>query len=260
MIELYHFWSSVCSVRCRMALEEKGLKWTSRYIDLFKFDQLKPEYLAINPDGLVPTLVHDGVPIRESTIINEYIDAAFEGPKLVPANAILQARMREFIRKCEDGFDAIVKLTMVKYILPKLKNRWGIEELEKQAAKRPTKYYRDIHSRAIRGEITDDELANARQIIEDLLDHLERVLDKGPWIVGSHLTLADIAIAPYMFRLSALGADQFWSHNRRPKVNEWHSRLSQRPSFKAAVSWPDESGGGYEEVGLKPSLFKQPFA
>ena len=111
MIELYHFWSSVCSVRCRMALEEKGVKWTSRYVDLFKFDQMRPDYLAINPDGVVPTLVHNGTPIRESTIINEYIDAAFEGPKLVPADPVLQARMREFTRKCEDGFDGIVKLT-----------------------------------------------------------------------------------------------------------------------------------------------------
>ena len=38
-------------VRCRMALEEKGVKWGSKYIDLFKFDQLTPEYLTINPDG-----------------------------------------------------------------------------------------------------------------------------------------------------------------------------------------------------------------
>jgi len=83
-VELYHFWSSVCSVRCRMALEEKGVPWTSRYIDLFKFEQMEPGYLAINPDGLVPTLVHDGAPVRESTVINEYIDAAFEGPELVP--------------------------------------------------------------------------------------------------------------------------------------------------------------------------------
>ena len=151
MIELYHFWSSVCSVRCRMALEEKGVKWTSRYIDLFKFDQLKPDYLAINPDGVVPTLVHDGAPVRESTIINEYIDAAFAGPALVPAQPLKQARMREFIRKCEDDFDAIVKLTMVKYILPKLRNRWGDEELLKRAAQRPLRYYQDIHSRAVRG-------------------------------------------------------------------------------------------------------------
>ncbi len=100
---------------------------------------------------MVPTLVHDGAPVRESTIINEYIDAAFEGPALVPAQPLKQARMREFIRQCEDGFDAIVKLTMVKYILPKLRNRWGDEELLKRAAQRPLRYYQDIHSRAVRG-------------------------------------------------------------------------------------------------------------
>ncbi len=254
MIELYHFWSSVCSARCRMALEEKGVKWTSRYIDLFKFDQLKPEYLAINSDGMVPTLVHDGAPVRESTIINEYIDAAFEGPALVPDHPLKQARMREFVRKCEDGFDAIVKLTMVKYILPKLRNRWGEDELIKQAARRPTRYYQDIHSRAVRGAITAAELAEARFSIEELLDRVERSLDTGPWIVGEDFTLADIAIAPYTFRLSALGSDQFWSKDRRPRMNEWYKRLSARPAFQKAVSWPDESGGGYEEVGLHAKL------
>jgi glutathione S-transferase len=254
MIELYHFWSSVCSVRCRMALEEKGVKWTSRYVDLFKFDQLKPEYLAINPDGMVPTLVHNGEPIRESTIINEYIDAAFAGPSLTPHDPLKQARMREFIRKCEDGFDGIVKLTMVKYILPKLRNRWGQEELLRQAARRPLRYYQDVHSRGVRGEITEAELAESRATIEDLLDRLEGVLAPGPWIVGDELTLADIAIAPYMFRLSALGADQFWSKDRRPRIAAWYQNLSARPSFQTAVSWPDESGGGYEEVGLHATL------
>jgi glutathione S-transferase len=244
MVELYHFWSSVCSVRCRMALEEKGVKWTSRCVDLFKFDQLKPEYLAVHPDGMVPTLVHRGQPVRESTIINEYIDAAFEGARLVPSDPLKAARMREFIKKCEDGFDAI---------LPKLRNRWGEEELIKQAARRPTRYYKDIHSRAVRGEITASELAAARATIEDLLDRLEATLGSG-WVVGEQFTLADIAIAPYMFRLSALGSDQFWSKDRRPLVNAWYQRLSARPAFQTAVSWPDESGGGYEEVGLHAEL------
>ena len=63
-VELYHF-SSVCPVRCRMALEEKGVEWISRYIDLFKFEQMEPRYLAINPDGFVPTLVHNGAPVRK---------------------------------------------------------------------------------------------------------------------------------------------------------------------------------------------------
>ena len=202
----------------------------------------------------MPTLVHDGQPIRESTIINEYIDQAFPGLKLVPADPLKAARMREFVHKCESSFDAIVQLTFVKYLLPKLRNRWGEEELKKQAERRPTHFYRDIHGRGVRGEIGPAELAEARAKIESLLDELERVLDPGPWVVGAEYSLADIAVAPYMFRLSALGADQFWSKDRRPRLNDWYQRISIRPTFKTAVSWPDESGGGYEEVGLKPTM------
>jgi glutathione S-transferase len=251
MVELYHFWSSVCSVRCRMALEEKRIAWTSKYVDLFKFDHLQPDYLKINPDGVVPTLVHNGEAICESSIINEYIDAAFPGPSLIPSDPLEAARMREFVRKCENEFDAIVKLTMVKYILPKLRNRWSQAELLDQAARRPTKYYQDVHSRAVRGEIPDSELQAAQRTIEGLLDHVEKILNPGPWIVGAQFTLADIAVAPYMFRLSALGVDRFWSVNHRPFVHAWYRRLSARSAFVKAVSWPDESGGGYEEVGLK---------
>ncbi len=141
-VELYHFWSSVCSVRCRMALEEKGVPWTSRYIDLFKFDQMRPEYLAINPRGMVPTLVHDGKAVRESSVINEYIDAAFAGPALTPPDPLGAARMREFVFLCDEGFTAIAKLTLVKYILPKLRNRWSDDELRQQAARRPTRFIR----------------------------------------------------------------------------------------------------------------------
>ncbi|MGE5145936.1 MAG: glutathione S-transferase family protein [Candidatus Eiseniibacteriota bacterium] len=248
-VELYHFWSSVCSVRCRMALEEKGVTWQSRYVDLFKFDQMKPDYLALNPDGVVPTLVHDGAPIRESTIINEYIDAAFPGPRLVPADPLEAARMREFIRACEDGFIGIVLLTMVKYILPKLRNRWSDEELRAQAERRPAKFYRDIHGRGVRGEITAKELSDAEATCQGLLDRLEAALDPGPWIVGD-FSLADITVAPYVYRLHALGKGRFWSADHRPRVHDWYERLSRRPAFVTAVSWPDESGGGYEEVGL----------
>lgn len=254
MVELYHFWSSVCSVRCRMALEEKGVAWTSRYVDLFNFDQMKPEYLAINPDGVVPTLVHHGEPVRESSIINEYIDAAFDGPRLVPEDSLKAARMREFVRRCEGGLDAIAKLTAVKYLLPKLLNRWGREELLVQASKRPTRYLQDLHSRAVRGEISDAELDDARAEIGKLIAYMEAMLDPGPWVIGEDISLADIAIAPYFFRLNALGADQFWSKEMRPRVYAWYARIAARPSFQVAVSWPDESGGGYAEVGLRPAM------
>ena len=168
--------------------------------------------------------------------------------------------MREFVYLCDEGFSAIVKLTMVKYILPKLRNRWSDDELRKQAESRPTKFYQDVHGRAVRGEITGQELAAARATIDELLDQLERTLAPGPWIVGSQFSLAEISVAPYMFRLAALGADQFWSSQRRPRVNTWYRNLAARPAFKTAVSWPDRVGrrlrGGrpWREGPLGPSV------
>lgn len=254
MVELYHFWSSVCSIRCRMALEEKGVAWTSRYVDLFRLEQTKPEYLKINPGGIVPTLVHNGAPIRESTIINEYIDEAFDGPSLVPTDPLKAARMREFTRRCEDDFPSIVKLTAVKYLLPKLRNRWSDEELTEAVKRRPLPFYQDIHGRALRGEITAEELGQCLATLESLLDEMNTLLVPGPWIVGEQFTLADIAVAPYMYRLWALGAGKFWSPSLRPNVDAWYKRISARPAFDKAVNWPDESGGGYEEVGLGKKL------
>ena len=249
-VALYHFWSSVCSVRCRMALEEKNVVWESRYIDLFKFDQLQPEYLAINPDGMVPTLVYNGHVIKESVIIDEFIEQAFPGLRLIPADPVRAAAMRQFIKTCEDALAPIALLTYVAYILPKLRNRWGDEELRAQAEKRPTKFLRDLHGRGVRGEITNAELDKAAADVESLLDELERILDPGPWIVGD-FSLADITIAPYMFRLNALGQERFWSRGRRPRIHAWYASISSRPAFQRAVSWPDENGGGYEEVGLQ---------
>lgn len=258
MVELYHFWSSVCSVRVRMALEEKGVAWRSRYVDLFKFEQLQPDYLALNPAGVVPTLLHDGVPIRESMVILEYIDEAFDGPALSPADPVLRARMREFFRACDDGFSAIVKLTMVQYIVPKLRRRWGDDVLLAHVEKRPSKYLKDMHGRALRGEIGESELDECRAGIAALLDTLEAMLGAAEfsaasgeprWLLG-RFSLADVGIAPYMYRLHALGASRFWSESTRPRVAAWYARLSARPAFRVAAEWPDESGGGYEEVGL----------
>ena len=144
MVELYRFSRLQLSVGVRMALEEKGVPWTSHYVDLFKFDQMRPDYLAVNPDGVVPTLVHDGQVVRESSVICEYIDDAFEGPALIPPAPLEAARMRQFVRACDQGLDPIAKLTMVKYILPKLRNRWSEAELQKQAGLRPTKFLKDL--------------------------------------------------------------------------------------------------------------------
>jgi glutathione S-transferase len=75
VLELYHNINSVCAQKARIALEEKGQKATDRIMTL-RGDQNEPAYLKLNPNGVVPTLVHDGVPIAESSLILYYIDDA----------------------------------------------------------------------------------------------------------------------------------------------------------------------------------------
>ena len=72
MLVLYHASHSTCSQKVRMVLHEKSVAFEEVRIDLGKKEQLNPDYLALNPNGVVPTLVDDGIPIIESSVICEY--------------------------------------------------------------------------------------------------------------------------------------------------------------------------------------------
>jgi ganglioside-induced differentiation-associated protein 1 len=77
MLELYHHGSSACAAKVRFALAEKRLDWTSHYIDILRGEQFQPDFLAINPKGVVPVLIHDGFVVPESTTICEYLEESF---------------------------------------------------------------------------------------------------------------------------------------------------------------------------------------
>ena len=77
MLQLYHSGLTTCSKQVRHCLREKGLKYESKYVELWRYDNLSPDYLKLNPNGVVPTLVHDGAPIINSFCINEYIEMRF---------------------------------------------------------------------------------------------------------------------------------------------------------------------------------------
>jgi glutathione S-transferase len=65
---LYDFGNSVCCQKVRITLRAKGLDWEAVSIDLFKAEQYDAKYLALNPKGVVPTLVHDGKPVIEPAV------------------------------------------------------------------------------------------------------------------------------------------------------------------------------------------------
>jgi len=73
MLKLYHWWSSTCSRRVRIGLAAKGLEWESVYVNLRTMENLEPWYVKLNPNGVVPTLDHDGRIVIESNFILEYL-------------------------------------------------------------------------------------------------------------------------------------------------------------------------------------------
>ena len=98
MIKLYYSWYSICSEKVLLCLFEKGLPFENEQVDMFKFDQVRPEYLAINPNGKVPTLVHNDDILIESTLINEFLDDNYPEIKLTPDDLYLKFEMRTWIQ------------------------------------------------------------------------------------------------------------------------------------------------------------------
>ena len=105
MLELYHYDRSTAAQKIRIALAEKQLDWTSRVLDtsVGVREHLRPEYLKLNPRGLVPTLVHDGRAIRESQVILEYLEDAFPEHPLRPADLVERAEMRLWTKMIDEA-------------------------------------------------------------------------------------------------------------------------------------------------------------
>src|SRR5258708_19288061 len=100
---LYDGPKSTGSQRVRFTLHEKTLVFSELKLDLFSGDQLRPEYLKINPNGVVPSLVHEGRVIIDSAVIIEYLNEVFPEPTpLVPQDAVARAAMRSFIRYTDE--------------------------------------------------------------------------------------------------------------------------------------------------------------
>ena len=83
-VHVLHYSGSSCSQKLRIFLNLKGIAWESHLVDLRSNENFGPWFLGINPRGLVPVLVHDGIVHIESNDIITYLERAFPTPKLIP--------------------------------------------------------------------------------------------------------------------------------------------------------------------------------
>jgi len=245
MIELYHHGSSTCASKVRFTLMEKGLAWKSHYLDLLKGEHFSPEYLQLNPKAVVPTLVHDGRVLVESTVICEYLDDAFPEPALKPRDPLDRARMRLWTKQVDEELQPAAK-----YITYAACHRHIIRRMPPEKFKQ----YMEGPPGAADTRVTGDPdwVENKRKIVElgvaapgvagkfrlydRVLASMEEALGAHPWLAGDTFSLADIALTPYVNRLDMLGMTDMWAASR-PRVREWFERIVARPTFKAC--FPD---------------------
>jgi glutathione S-transferase len=243
MLELYNHDMSVCAAKVRFALAEKGLDYTSHLVNLLAREHKSPEYLAINPNGVVPTLVHDGHVIYESTIINEYIEDNFPGVSLMPDDALGQARVRKWTLQLDTAIHAATSVVTTCIAFRDLHLNKSPEELElhfkSQPGADPHKVER--HNDNIRHGTKSKYFAHAVARFDKLLSDMDRELgDDCPWLAGGTFSLADIGFASYIRRLEHLQMQGLWAE--RPNVTDWYMRLQERDAFKVAILDWDNPG------------------
>ena len=237
MLTLYHYWSSVCSQKARFVLAEKGVEWHSRHIDLFTFDHWQPDYLALNPKAVVPTLDHDGRVLIESNVIAEYLDDAFDGPALAPDDAMAKARMRLWLYDSEAIAHSNVNTASYNPRHAPRLARFSKEELIETMSGHPDRDTRIRMLRRAEHGVSAAEEETAYANLGDLLDRMEAALGAGPWLLGAAFTLADIAMAPYVNRIEVLKRPEMVAAKARPRVAAWWGRIQDRPGFQEAFSF-----------------------
>jgi glutathione S-transferase len=203
-LHLFHYGLSHSSQKVRLVLAEKGLGWTSHHLDLAKHEHATPSYLEINPNGVVPALVHDGITVIESSDIMEYLDEEFPEPPLRPAGERELLQMRFWVAR-QDSLQRHVEVLSREFLFRNLSAD-------------------DPHPSA-------GAVASSLRVVEDALAEANRHLVDREWFVGDMLSLADFAWIVVVHRMALMGL----SMRRLPALRAWYARMLQLRSCRQAV-------------------------
>lgn len=189
----------------RLALAEKGVGYELVPVDVFAEGGPPAWYLERQPFGRIPAFEHDGFRLYETSAITRYVDEAFSGPALQPAEPRLRATMNQIIGL----IDSYAYRTLV----------WDI--------------YVETVSRPRDGGSTDEaRVAHALPVARTCLAELARLKLPGEWLLGNAITLADLHLAPVFgyFAKAPAAKAMLAAH---PELAEWWDRMQRRESYPA---------------------------
>ena len=233
MLTLYHNDMSVCAAKVRTALAEKQLEWEGIHLNLRDGDAQKPAYLKLNPNAVVPTLVHDERVIIESTVICEFIDDQWPDPPLKPTDGFGRAKMRLWTKQLDEGLHAAVGTLSFGVAF---RHQWlarAADDRVKWLAGIPQLERRQRLQSLVEEGMDLRYFVPAVENYSKLFDNFEVALGQSAWLAGQSFSLAEIAYAPYLARLRHLGFDVLFEAH--PRVAEWSGRVARRRSVLEGV-------------------------
>lgn len=239
MLELYHAEPVANSMKVLLYMQEKGLDFISHYVDLLRFEQHEPAFVAINPNGQVPVLVHDGRTVTESSIIDEYLEDVFPDRPLRPADPHNRARMRTIVKFIDDY--ALPALSVIGWhlMLRRVATSIDSDTFDRLIERIPLKEQQDKW-RTIAGEsFSQDVLDDCYRKLRVSAERLESWLAEGPWLVGEDYSLADINAYTLAAALPSRVPDAA-SAQTAPRLHEWLARMNARPAVQAALAMPNK--------------------
>ncbi len=229
-LHLYRFSMSNCSQKARLCLEEKGLQWTSHPVDLLNSRHLTPEFVAINPKGLVPVLVHDGVVVTESSDIIDYLDQHFPSPPLRPADPAERELMYRWLKLWDETQISLKTLshnTILKGRTAEMRNQMGkLESLVKNDEL--ADFMREFTSEQ---GLSRERLARSTQWIVQMLTEMDQRLAQHQWLAGDAFSLADLAWSIDIHRFELIK----FPMERYAAMLAWYRRIEARPGFQRMV-------------------------
>jgi glutathione S-transferase len=241
MLKLYHAEPAANSLKALLSFKEKGLEFESIYVDLHKFEQHEPWFIAINPEGQVPVVDHDGIIITHTTVIGEYLEDAFpDAPPLRPADPVGKARMRYWQKFTDEHVMNYVSIHGWHRMVGVIARSVEAGEFEKLVERIPL-YEQRVKWRTARSGFSEADLANATRKIEVAVDKAEQQLRQTKWIAGDMYTLADINF----FSMCGFAVQRMFPEmqveKRAPRFVDWVARMHERPGVKAALAMPNRT-------------------
>lgn len=231
-VTLYHWEPNANSGKPMLALFEKGVAFDSHYLDLLNFDQHRPDYLAINPAGTIPAMTHGDLVLTESTAIMEYVDEAFPGPRLMPADAKDAWRVRWWMKFMDQWLaPSFSMIGWSVFVGPSVRSR-DPAELERAIERIPMPERRVAWRKAISGAFPPEEMAESQRRVALGIGYLEEALGQREWLASDHYSLADINGFNLAYALP-LTQPALSNDTLTPNIMRWLRAIYARPATKA---------------------------